>query len=564
MSITWRMEVKDETFTNLRDHPSVGQNYITPNAGVASLDSFSVDNMGNCLEARFRASPQYVDIRPRDIVSLEISTDGGSTWSPVYRGYVVTAGNKRSKNLEQYKLVGLYQRFYEITNPRWNIPEGDVGTQAAFVFDRLDAAGDWPAGVVNTEPTVPTFNFVNGIRYPNKESYGDTLQALADSVGRFVVPVGGSYTFDGVTYAEGETVLGAKWGVDGAGNAFFSRPQGSNVVVSESADNVLADFVQVTGEEVFDVVELIYATENEFEDWTNGLYVKQTGTPTDRVFAARYGVPIPLTRQFTFGTNGAVRKVVVPSPLSLMTSDMTATTLTGTVTNPTGAITGGTTTLGSSGTNAVIYDSAITDAGEGFIVRFTLDPTSTSSTLVVRFGSPRQYTGGPLEFGSVRFSFSDYDASFGTSARTYLFTVLPLANDLFPLSVVSNNEPFDAIATAVSFEGVDMDIEDVEIYVPDVDDGGTKSEQFASGFVRDTTEDVAAVQLFGEFGVVAPRMDFTPVGESSVVVPIERVEYRLTTRDGLVTAYELGQAYDAELLSERAVLKSLAREAVSQ
>jgi len=59
-------------------------------------------------------------------------------------------------------------------------------------------------------------------------------------------------------------------------------------------------------------------------------------------------------------------------------------------------------------------------------------------------------------------------------------------------------------------------------------------------------------------------MNWTPEGETEVTVPVERIQYTLTPNDGLVTTYELGQAFDAELLSERAVLKGLAREAVSE
>jgi hypothetical protein len=59
-------------------------------------------------------------------------------------------------------------------------------------------------------------------------------------------------------------------------------------------------------------------------------------------------------------------------------------------------------------------------------------------------------------------------------------------------------------------------------------------------------------------------MNWTPTNESEVTVPVERIQYTLTPRDGLVTTYELGQAYDAEALSQRKVLKDLAREAVSE
>jgi len=555
MSFTWRMEVKDETFTNLRDHPSVGQDYITPDAGVASLDDFSVDGAGNCLEARFRASPKFVDIRARDIVSLEVSEDNGSTWTPVYRGYVVTAGNPRSDDIQEYKLVGLRQRFFEITNPMVNVLQNDAADQAEAVFQDIDDNSNWPAGVTQSVPALPDFNFVNGIRHPQKESYGDTLKAIAESVGRFVVPVGETYTYDGKTYNELETVPAARFGVDASGNVIFARPQSTDAVFSETGDNILAEYTQVTGEEIFDVIELEYISALEDDAEGFNVYDLLDGVVLYRLDADN-ATPMPLRRKFVFGNSNARRVVSVESPVSLMSSDLEVVDAGG-ATNPTGAITGGSTTLAS---DSVVYGSTVSTT-DGFIFDFDVKSTGTPTSCELYFGGFTSNTGErSLQAGNLVPV---------TTFRRYRFFVVPASDPVEGLDLSSNtfigtSKEFDTLDSIVNITGQNVEIRNVSIYIPDVDFGGTKSNQFASGFVRDVQQDVAEVTLVNQFGPVAPRMVWTPEGESPVTVPVERIQYTLTTNDGLITQYELGQAFDAELLSERAVLKGLAREAVSE
>jgi hypothetical protein len=121
----------------------------------------------------------------------------------------------------------------------------------------------------------------------------------------------------------------------------------------------------------------------------------------------------------------------------------------------------------------------------------------------------------------------------------------------------------DAMHNKISFSGDNVELSNVQIFVPDVDVGGTVSRNYARGFTRQVERNVAEITVT-DFVAPAGRSEFTPEGEEAVSVPVERVRYTLTPNDGLLTTYELGQAFDAELLSERAVLKGLAREAVSE
>ena len=106
MSITWRIKVYDEGFSS-RTQPGKANNILTPADAFASLDSFDVEGSGNCLEARFRCVPFLLDSRPRDVLGLEVSDDGGSSYTRVYRGYIVGARNARRTECEAYKAVGL-------------------------------------------------------------------------------------------------------------------------------------------------------------------------------------------------------------------------------------------------------------------------------------------------------------------------------------------------------------------------------------------------------------------------------------------------------------------------
>jgi len=472
MSFTWRMEVKDETFTNLRDHPSVGQDYITPDDGVATLDDFSVDGAGNCLEARFRASPKFVDIRARDIVSLEVSEDDGSTWTPVYRGYVVTAGNPRSQDVQEYKLNGLRQRFFEITNPMINVREKDAAEQAEDVFQDIDDESNWPAGVTQSVPILPSLGFVNGIRHPQKESYGDTLKAIAESVGRFVVPLGGSYTYDGVTYSELETVAATRFGVDASGNVIFARPQADAAVFSETGENVLAEYTQVTGEEVFDTIELVYANE-----YVTGLFPKEEFREVlafDPVsLELSDAIPIPLARTFSFGDTDSVRKVVLEAPQALMNGDASVSDTTGTISNASGAVSGGTTTLTNGG---VAYETDNTSPNEGFILSFSAQLASSGSgSLSVLLGTSDFLAGTGSEF---RYFHANVEELLDDGRlKSFTIPALPFSNILVRASGVERL-PSGSMPAAVAFNGVNVEISNVKVFVPDVDAGGTASEQF--------------------------------------------------------------------------------------
>jgi len=348
--------------------------------------------------------------------------------------------------------------------------------------------------------------------------------------------------------------LGVRFGVDASGNAFFRRPQGNAVTYAEGDDGIVANYVQVTGEEIFDIIELEYADEIVGTDGVDFLSFPN-GT-----IDLNNAIPIPLRRSFTFGDNNARRVVPLSSPEALMNEGAELVSSTN-VTNPSGPVTGGTATFGSGpgfgqgNYQHVVYDT-LDERADGVMIKMTINPLVDAPPFQVRVGP-----GGGGGFPSSNIvQFGTLEGVEIPNKREFVFIVVPASNYLESV----DTSPFDFIRPIVRIDGDAFELSNLQIYVPDVDVGGTKSEQFASGFVRDVQENVAEVKSVGELGQVADRVNWTPTGESQVTVPVERIQYTLTTRDGLVTTYELGQAYDAEALSQRKVLKDLAREAVSE
>jgi len=243
MSLTWRLVVL---------HADGSSHVYQAESDVLRLDSFDVTPAGDCGEALLTVLGSSVVLPPRAIVTLETSPDG-SVWTPRYRGLVVVAASTRTLQPQTVKLVGLRQRFYELTVEAARVSGGDVAAMAHEVLDALTLPFS-----LSLPASFPDTGFQFGDRFPQLETVGAFLDALVEAVPQFVVPVGGSYTYDGVTYGEGEVVPGVEWGVDAAGLVFFRRPASSGVSVSESDAGVGVSWGQVNAESVVNAVRLVY------------------------------------------------------------------------------------------------------------------------------------------------------------------------------------------------------------------------------------------------------------------------------------------------------------------
>jgi len=258
MSVQWKILVWEPDGTPRND--------VTVADAVFSLESFSVSPAGSCQEANWMMLPSAVNVRARDIIQLQ--TSAGGAWTPRFKGTVVMAGNPRSSEVQSYRAVGLKQRFYERVCTQARVPGGDVATGMA-----ANAYLGLPTLVgVNPGLNAPAVTFQLGDRFPALESYGELFDALAATVGQFIVPAGTSYVYDGVTYTAGQTVPAVEWGVDATGQAFFRRPHAAAVNVSEVDTNARVEWVPTNAENVVDAPVLVYASGMVADGWREYLY----------------------------------------------------------------------------------------------------------------------------------------------------------------------------------------------------------------------------------------------------------------------------------------------------
>lgn len=520
MSVQWRMHVWQADGT--------ARPTIDLDSSVASLDRFEVDGAGNCLEATWRAKPSAVTIKVRDVIQLQVSTDSGSTWTSVYKGVVVTAGSPRAPGLQAYRAVGLKQRFYELLLEEFVISGGDVAT----MVDAALTAITLPEGVTYSSSGVPTQSFELGDRYPALEPVGEFLDALAATVGRFLVPAGtGPYTYDGESYADGEIVPATKWGVDADGAFFFRRPQENSVSVSETDNQTSVAWDRTSGEEVYDRVALIYASEYE-------------GVETYRQLGGNEEpIPHPLARTYGSGPYESTRRHPLTAPLDYM-EDVAGLWTDSNVTNPGNAFDGDDTTyaeFGSGGGSASL--EGISLLRDGAIARVVFEKGADAEPLDIQISW--SHASGLTNWV---YRYDDTDDS-------KRIAILPMP---LPANMGATDSE-DIIVRVQTDDAQGARVYSIEIFVPDE----TLGEQVAAGFEREPEGDVSRVTLQGQLGTVSQTMSLTPRGEAAIDVPIERIEYQLTRGRGLSTTYFVGQSHDADLLAQKVVLERLAERAAS-
>lgn len=81
----------------------------------------------------------------------------------------------------------------------------------------------------------------------------------------------------------------------------------------------------------------------------------------------------------------------------------------------------------------------------------------------------------------------------------------------------------------------------------------------AEGLVQDPNSEAAVVDVQG-YSPVATQVEITAIDSPSpVTMPVERVEYAITSNDGIVTRYYAGQRFDPELQTEATVIDAAIR-----
>jgi hypothetical protein len=546
---------------------------MTPARGVFSVDEYSIAPDGNCLEATFRLVPtQIVDvlgnpttILPRDTMVIETRPNPSTAYTVVYAGYVALAGNPRSDNVETFRCVGHKQRFYEILLARGSaeIPSDDVATMANTVYTKLFQNALFPEISGTGGFSAPLLGFTQGRRFPQLESIGEAFDALAATVGRFVVPTATTYTYDGVTFNAGDVVPPVTWGVRANGQVFFRRALPNVSALAETDDNVDVTWPAISGEEVVDDPLLVYYPGMDTRRITD-LRLRNLTTQASRDLEPLFQPMFyrPLT------PNPTQRLVQLPEPGPYLLNWFPAWTVNAnTFSNPDDAYDGNPATA-ATGTAASVG---------GPFIQLVIGGRSVAEPFVVRLDASFGDTSGIQVDIALNASVSGQTQSYviqfipesppEAGALTRLSIDFPV---LFQSEVAQLAETgfwnFTYNVTIQAIDGPNGDggtvsVFDFRPFVPALPGNTEVADQLVQAFRRPIVQEVTDVKVFGN-EPIRTQIDLTPEVGSVIEVPVERIQYSITTAEGITTTYHAGQAFDGELVSERVVLEGLARRAV--
>jgi hypothetical protein len=453
------------------------------------------------------------------------------------------------------------QRLYEVPVANEYLPQSDIAAMVRTVFD--DAA--LPVGVSYSAGAVPDLTLQAGVRLPQGETVGDFLDDLAALVGRFVVPPTQTYTYDSVVFSAGEVVPAVRWGVDANGVVFFRRPITAPVALDESDVNTRIDWQDISAEEVPNVIGLTYASaydlnivDRVFTLFTLAVPFPPPGFPDE--FTNPQPSPYAMIRRLGSGlalpaSEQRYKKVDIENPLDFcerFTDYENQTAINWS--NPNNALDNNISTFtdATSGTNLLTYNiqSTVTGFKEGFVI---IDYESTDDVVLAAFFTSTPIGSAVVIEPTVRLNIV-LPSTGGLRGKVLLFLGVPAT---LPSSI-SNfiSFRFDNAPSGTKLYRLNF-------FVPDVDLGGDLSERLARAYERQVQLTAGRVQVY-DYLTPSAVAEVTAIGDPPVEVPIERVEYRLTTSEGLSTTFQLGAAYDAELEVERVLLERLARRAVRE
>jgi len=552
MSFTYRVVVKTPSGASKATYD--------PTDKLVALSRFDVDAGGNCGEADFTVVYDSVAIDARDVITVESTTVPNPTsgdFTPLYTGVVVQAPNPNSEYQQSVRCVGLKQRLYELPVTKALLLDGQdrisfTGDVAKMVWEAI-AALTLPGGITFSTSDAPVLGFQLGTRYPGRESVGALLDALAETVGSFVVPTGGSYSYDGVTFDAGDFVPAVIWGVNADGELFFRRPVISVAVVDESDLDTDIQWTVINAEEVVNSVDLVYGTAYDLSLIERSSVFRSAGVTLRQEIRPE---PLPLFRTFdapgVTNANRASKRVLAPDPLALMVenTDIEA-TAGGDWLNPTDVLDGDITT----------YASATGSAGALFVGRDSFFGTGNTNEgiVLIEYSSP-----APVAFS---YRFNNTIVLFNAAT---IFGTLPATDSNVPILVallISTpriyEQKYSPLTTgAVAISAVNgIRVYRVRYFEPDVDAAGTLSRDFAEGFFVEPKVNVSTVKVAGIQPVVN-GISITPLVGGSIAGSVERMSFSITTDEGVRTTYFVDQSFDSDEVAERVVLQRLARRAV--
>lgn len=513
-------------------------------AGVSAI-SFNLSASGNCLEAEILANPSMVPFNPRDTVMIWIKPEGG-VYTAFYWGVLIKVPDSRGENLAAYRAVGFYKRFQELLVEDAVINGDDVATMAYSGI----SGGILPTGVSAAVGDFPATNFDLGDRFPGFETKADFLNALAQSVGSFIVPTGETYTYDGVTYNAGEAVPPVEWGVDAGGDVFFRRTQASLVALDEDSEDVWVVWKARSGEEIYDRVTLIYGGGGEAEG-----AARFAIDPTASASPSPVEAPVirPIARSFGSGDYESERRIVVKNALDYMAPPSASPTTHQSVdmTNVSNLTddNDGTYASPSAGTTGVLTLSWPVLDG---LVRYKFrkgNDNAIDYLVLTWYDTSTGYPNGVLQ--TVRYDFGDIK-----DTNDHLIYV---PASLHPTINEANAETTLYVTIVLEDGGRAYEL---TVNIPDTDAASSAaspgSELLAETYYQDPSDAAARVEYRG-VGDVTNSLELTLEDNSVLDLAVKRVEYRISPQEGVLTIYHVGEPFDVDMQSERVLIEQIAK-----
>jgi hypothetical protein len=552
-------------FWRIQQYDAVGVSVKTigMTAPIQSFNSLRLRGDGSCEEGSFTALVSALDINPRDILVIEASEDN-SSWTPIYSGIVTAPGAKRSPDVSEVRLVGLSKRIGEVAVDEQTYIEQDLGETVREIVDEF-----LPDGVIYDAALVPDVNFTIGEVNTQFQLLDNVLNNLALGAPQFVVPAGESYTYDGVTYDEFETVPAMTWGVLPNRKFFFKRVAGSETF-TEAVDDVQLDYDVPSAEDICTKV-VFYAIDGvTFQD---GIVVRNEPLITD------YG---EVTKVFSIAAGSVLAETITSITRSGFVSARTITPEVDVFERTTNAGFGWTFIANANAVNLesdlAPYISYLTDNDTNTRLRrrgqWQLDPNdwffSTSG-----YGF-RIDIANPKLIESVFIKGTITTTNLSPSARIRLFD----SNTFLTTTVGDFPVPLDG-SYSVAAEGNQLFIGQpglinqfpgggaltVEI-ITELEQVELLSRPVLVGALDRIAESLFKAPVFERVDVRKPGVTLPiPVATvnfaagGGVTLDVADVEYRITPELGFETVLNLGQGVNAELIAQAALIERRANKA---
>jgi len=566
--MVWRLQVATPANVSIAMY---GPGQVDGDGGITSIDSFDLDGSGNCLSMQFRALPSRNAITPRSIVTLQLWDASINDWVNRWRGVVTTLGTARSDRVQAYEALGMKQMFYEAplrSLPYWPLPQ-DASLDAADLppFSVSQPLGSTPyAGVTRDANSTPFTGFQIGLKQTDFEHFGEFLDERAAQVGAFVVPYGETYFYDGRYFFDGDIVPAVKWGVDAEGYFFFRRPIEDTLVVDEADPDVAVDWLPISTEDKVTYADLVLFRGGPQPNVLTVLRrSERTGTgPFFREMTAnRFGGlaigPRADVYPDAFVPPIISKAIFVDNPLDYFTRLSRSFAANGNWDNLANATDGNLTTFANVQVAAEVPRAAGTsvDWSDASVIEIT---ANYQQVVVLWYSSD-----APLAvstYGSVS-SVLPGSTTTNTVEVVYEFPATNTDTEIIPRQVVIpllSTAPF--ATTLLDFYSVvrilgvtGLRIYDCGVFEVDLE---IRDRVFES-ILQPLREEAAVVDIRG-FGPIVTNVEIEPGdGSANVLMPVERVEYRLSVDDGIATRYYAGQRYGAELQAQAAVINALVR-----